>query len=153
MGLPSNVYHIHAVTGVVGIGHRPGLMCGDLAAGFSGQSGRTTTFEALTPDAFAKLNEPMLGPAAAGVVGLYQVLSQATDNLISEDTSAQNLLGLQPRSVQQWLAEVPGDRDGGHHHFSIDEVEHEFDGALLDTLQYYSDASFRLGAFRCGHRH
>lgn len=96
----------HAVTGVVGIGHRPGLKGAALAAGFSGQSGRSITFEALTPDAFGKLIEPMLGPATAGVVGLYQALSQATDNVISEDTSAQNLLGLQPRSVQQWLAEV-----------------------------------------------
>lgn len=96
----------HAATGVVGIGHRPGLMGADLAAGFSAQSGRTIAFEALTPGAFGKLIEPMLGPAAAGVVGLYQALSQATDNVISEDTSAQNLLGLKPRSVQQWLAEV-----------------------------------------------
>lgn len=52
------------------------------------------------------LIEPMLGPASAGVVGLYHALSHVTDNVISEDTSAQALLGIQPRSVQQWLAEV-----------------------------------------------
>ena len=90
---------------VVGIGHLPGLKGADLAAGFSAKFGHTITFEALTPDAFGKLIEPMLGPATAGVVDLYQALSQATDNVISEDTSAQNLLGMQPRSVQQWLAE------------------------------------------------
>lgn len=94
------------VTGVVGVGHLPGLKGGDIAAGFSKQFGRTITFEALTPDAFGKLIEPMIGPATAGVVGLYQALSQAPDNVISEDTSAQNLLDLQPRSVQQWLAEM-----------------------------------------------
>ena len=96
----------HTVTGVVGIGHLPGLKGADLAAGFSAKFGHTITFEALTPDAFGKLIEPMLGPATAGVVDLYQALSQATDNVISEDTSAQNLLGMQPRSVQQWLAEA-----------------------------------------------
>lgn len=96
----------HTVSGVVGIGHRPGLKGADLAAGFSKQFGRTITFEALSPEGFGKLIEPMLGPATAGVIGLYQALSQATDNVISEDTSAQNLLSLQPRSVQQWLADV-----------------------------------------------
>lgn len=41
--------------------------------------------EALTPDAFGKLIEPMLDPATA---------------------SAQTLIGLQPRSVEQWLPEM-----------------------------------------------
>ncbi|MCX5581661.1 NmrA family NAD(P)-binding protein [Kaistia terrae] len=98
----------HSVTGVVGVGHRPGLRGADLAAGFSEQFGRTVTFEALTPDAFGKLIEPMLGPATVGVVGLYQALSGAADNVIADDTSAQHLLGLEPRSVRQWLAEMLG---------------------------------------------
>jgi len=48
----------------------------------------------------------LFGPAAAGVVGLYQALAQAPDNLIAQDTSAQRLLGITPRSVSQWLADV-----------------------------------------------
>ncbi|EPD8213126.1 SDR family oxidoreductase [Yersinia enterocolitica] len=98
----------HSVTGVVGVGHLPGLRGADLAVGFSEQFGRTVTFEALTPDSFGKLIEPMLGPATVSVVGLYQILSQATDNVIDGETSAQHRLGLEPRSVRQWLVEMLG---------------------------------------------
>nr|WP_051112876.1 hypothetical protein [Mesorhizobium loti] len=83
-----------SVTGVVGVGQLPGLRGADLAAGFSEQFGRTISFDALTPEAFGKLIEPMFGPAAANVVGFYQALSQVPDNVIAEVTSAQRLLGL-----------------------------------------------------------
>lgn len=96
----------HSVTDVVGVGQLPGLKGADLAAGFSEQFSRPATFVALTPEGFGKLIEPMFGPAAAGVVSLYQALSQAPDSVIAEDTSAQRLLGLTPRSVKQWLAEA-----------------------------------------------
>ncbi|RWM92877.1 MAG: hydroxylase [Mesorhizobium sp.] len=95
-----------SVTGVVGVGQLPGLKGADLAAGFSEQFGRAISFEALTPQAFGQLIEPMFGPAAAGVVGVYQAFSHAADNVIAEDTSAQRLLGITPRSVRQWLAET-----------------------------------------------
>jgi uncharacterized protein YbjT (DUF2867 family) len=95
-----------SVTGVVGVGQLPGLKGADLAAGFSEQFGRTITFEALTPEQFGELITPMFGPAAAGVVGLYQALSQAPANVIGDETSAQKLLGLTPRSVTQWLGET-----------------------------------------------
>ena len=83
-----------SVTGVVGVGQLPGLRGADLAAGFSEQFGRTISFDALTPEAFGKLIEPMFGPVAANVVGFYQALSQVPDNVIAEVTSAQRLLGL-----------------------------------------------------------
>lgn len=92
-----------SVSGVVGVGQLPGLLGADLAEGFSKQFGRPVAFETLAPDDFGKLIEPMLGPAAGAVVGLYHALSQATDNVIATETSAQSLLGLAPRSVQQWL--------------------------------------------------
>lgn len=95
-----------SVTGVVGVGQLPGLKGADLAAGFSAQFGGTISFDALTPEAFGKLIEPMFGPAAANVVGFYQALSQVPDNVISEDTSAQRLLGLTPRSIKDWLADM-----------------------------------------------
>jgi len=95
-----------SVTGVVGVGQLPGLKGADLAAGFAQHFGRPVSFESLTPDAFGELITPMLGPAAAGVVGFYQALAQAPANVIAENTSAQRLLGLTPRSVQQWLTEI-----------------------------------------------
>ncbi|WP_066721915.1 MULTISPECIES: NmrA family NAD(P)-binding protein [Hyphomicrobiales] len=97
-----------SVTGIVGVGQLPGLKGTDLAAGFSAKFGRPIDFEALTPEQFGELINPMFGPAAAGVAGLYQALSQAPANVIAEDTSAQKLLGLTPRSVKQWLAETLG---------------------------------------------
>lgn len=97
-----------AVTGVIGVGQLPGFLGADLAAGFSEHFDRPVRFEALTPERFGELITPMFGPAAAGVVGLYQALSQAPANTIAEDTSAQKLLGLNPRGVKQWLAEWLG---------------------------------------------
>lgn len=95
-----------SVTGIVGVGQLPGLKGADLATGFSDKFGRAITFEALTPQKFGELITPMFGPAAAGVVGLYQALSQAPANVIAGDTSAQRLLGLTPRGVKQWLTET-----------------------------------------------
>lgn len=92
------------LSGVVGIGHLPGLLGADLAAGFSKHFGRDVTFEALTPDAFGQLIEPFFGPAFAGVVGFYKAHWQAPANTIEPKTSAQTLLGLEPEDVQTWLA-------------------------------------------------
>ena len=96
----------HTVSGVVGIGHLPGLKGEDLAAGFTARFGAPVRFEALDPEAFGALIEPMIGPATAAVVGLYQALSQSPDNAIRQDTSAQQRLGLQPRTVAAWLKDV-----------------------------------------------
>jgi uncharacterized protein YbjT (DUF2867 family) len=95
-----------SVTGVVGVGQLPGLKGADLAAGFAEHLGRTVGFETVTPQAFGKSIEPIVGPAAAaGVADFYQALLQASANVIAEGTSAQRLLGITPRSVRQWLAE------------------------------------------------
>lgn len=96
----------HAVTGVVGIGSLPGLKGDDLAAGFSEQFGKTIRYEAITPDAFGALIEPIIGAGTPGVVGFYQALSQASGNVIAEGASAQSQLNLQPRSVKAWLGEM-----------------------------------------------
>ena len=96
----------HSVTGVVGVGQLPGLQGKDLADGCAAQVGRPVAFEAATPEAFGALLKPMFGPAADAVVGLYQALARVPANVINERTSAQRLLGLTPRTVSQWLAEV-----------------------------------------------
>ena len=92
------------LTGVVGIGHLPGLLGADLAAGFSQHFGRDVRFEALTPEEFGDLIEPFFGPAFAGVVGFYKAHWQAPANTIEPKTSAQTLLGIEPDNVQTWLA-------------------------------------------------
>lgn len=92
-----------SLSGIIGIGHQPGLTGADLAEGFSQQWGRDIQYQALEPDAFGDLIEPMIGPATASVVGLYKALASAPDNVIRPETSAQKVLGLQPISIQQWL--------------------------------------------------
>lgn len=96
------------LTGVVGVGHLPGLLGADLAAGFSKHFGRNVTFEAQTPEAFGDLIEPFFGPAFAGVVAFYQAHWQAPANTIDARTSAQTLLGLEPDDVKTWLANTLG---------------------------------------------
>ncbi|MCV4274908.1 hypothetical protein OH710_19890 [Pseudomonas capsici] len=96
----------HGVTGVVGVGQLPGLVGADLAAAFATHLGGPVSFEAATPEDFGDLLRPMFGPAADPVVELYRALAQAKANVIDERTSAQRLLGLKPRTVDQWLAEI-----------------------------------------------
>lgn len=96
----------HSVEGVVGVGHLPGLQGQDLADGFAAQWRRKVVFEAITPEAFGALLRPMFGAAADAVVDLYKALAKVSANLIDERTSAQRLLGITPRSVQAWLAEL-----------------------------------------------
>ena len=86
-------------TGTVAVGHRPGLTGPDLAAAFSSRLGREVRFEGVTPEAFGELITPLFGPAAAPVVELYQVLN-------TQDGSAQELLGLRPRPIEQWLEDL-----------------------------------------------
>ncbi|WP_426128402.1 NAD(P)H-binding protein [Pararhizobium sp. PWRC1-1] len=96
----------HTVTGIVGVGHLPGMKGAALANGFSARFNRPVQFEEQSPEEFRKLLEPMFGPAAANVAAFYQALSTLEENVIAEETSAQRLLGLAPRSVEQWLDDV-----------------------------------------------
>lgn len=96
----------HTVTGIVGVGHLPGMKGAALAEGFSARFNRPVQFEAQSPDEFRTLLEPMFGPAAANVAAFYQALSKLDENVIVEETSAQRLLGLVPRSVEKWLDDV-----------------------------------------------
>ena len=95
-----------SVSGTVAVGHRPGLTGADLAAAFSNHLGREVHFEAITPEAFGELITPLFGPAAAPVVELYRALNAQDGCTIAEDGSAQELLGLRPRPVEQWLKDL-----------------------------------------------
>ena len=93
-------------TGTVGVGHLLGLTGPDLATAFSSRLGREVRFEAITPETFGELITPLFGPAAAPVVELYRALNAQDGNTIDEDSSAQGLLGLRPRSIGQWLKDL-----------------------------------------------
>ena len=79
----------------------------DVAAGFSTHLGTSVAFEAQTPDAFGASIIPLFGEAGATpVVDSYRWRATQADEVIDADTSAQQRLGLTPRSVAQWLSDV-----------------------------------------------
>ncbi|AXK44849.1 NmrA family NAD(P)-binding protein [Brachybacterium saurashtrense] len=97
----------HTVTGVVSIGALPGLVGEDLAAGFSRYLGETVRFESITPAQYGELITPLFGEgAAAPVVASYEHRRKQPGEVIPEERSAQTLLGLAPRSVEQWLRDL-----------------------------------------------
>lgn len=96
-----------SVTGVVGVGASPGITGTELAAGFARYLNRPVSFSSLAPEAFGEMIAPLFGAgAAAGVVAGYQAQALASANAIAHATSAQQLLGLAPRTLPQWLAEI-----------------------------------------------
>lgn len=95
-----------AVSGTVGVGHLPGLTGPELAGAFASAWGRDVRFDAITPDAFGELITPMFGPAAALVVDLYRALNTQDRFVLPAESSAQQLLGLTPRPVAAWVAEL-----------------------------------------------
>lgn len=95
------------VVGSVSVGALPGLVGADLAEGFSRYLDRPVGFESQTPDEFSALITPMFGSAAAEpVVDSYRHRLAKADELISQDRSAQAVLGLEPLSVEQWLRAI-----------------------------------------------
>ncbi|MDF0606543.1 NAD(P)H-binding protein [Neisseriaceae bacterium TC5R-5] len=94
------------ITGIVGVGHVPGILGSELAAGFSKYFGRSVTFEEMEPQKFGKLLQPLLGPATGAVTGFYQAMWQIRSNTLSPATSAQQLLDVTPRNVERWLTEI-----------------------------------------------
>lgn len=96
-----------SVTGVVTVGALPGLVGSDLAQAFSSHIGREVRFHAQTPDEFGEMIIPIFGAAGIEpVVESYRWRATLEDELIDETRSAQTLLGLAPRSVEQWLRDV-----------------------------------------------
>ena len=96
-----------SVTGVVGVGQLPGITGVGLAKSFAQHFGREVAFEGMTPEAFGETLAPWIGAdAAAGVVAGYQAKARTSGSAIVQETRAQRLLGLTPRSVLQWLAEM-----------------------------------------------
>lgn len=97
----------HTVTGTVTAGALPPLLGADLAEGFAQYLGKPVAFESLDPEAFGELIIPQFGAdAARPVVDSYHARMNQADEVIDEARSAQTLLGMKPRSVEQWLRDL-----------------------------------------------
>lgn len=96
-----------SVTGIVGVGQLPAITGNALAEAFSHHFGRTVAFDSLTPEEFGKRLATLFGEiAAAEVVENYKAKALTRDSAIAPETSAQKLLGITPRTVEQWLSEI-----------------------------------------------
>ena len=95
------------VTGVVSVGQYPAITGPDLAKAFGAHFGKDVVFEPITPEELRTSLAPLMGEgAAADVAGAYQAMSTMPGRSISPETSAQKLLGVTPRTIDQWLADV-----------------------------------------------
>jgi uncharacterized protein YbjT (DUF2867 family) len=96
-----------AVTGVVEIGQLPAVTGNELAKSFANHLGRKVRYNSLTPEDFGKRLAVLFGEAvAAEVVAGYKAKALTKDSAIDEKISAQQLLGIKPRTVEQWLVDI-----------------------------------------------
>lgn len=95
------------VQGVVTAGALPALLGDDLAGSFSAHLNKPVVFESQNPDDYGKLITPLFGAAGVEpVVASYHARWSMPDERIDESRSAQKLLGVTPRSVEQWLHDM-----------------------------------------------
>ncbi len=95
------------VTGVVSVGQYPAITGPDLAEAFGTRFGRDVVFEPITPEEMRTSIAPLVGEGAAvDIAGAYQAMSTMPGRSIAPETSAQKLLGITPRTTNQWLADI-----------------------------------------------
>jgi uncharacterized protein YbjT (DUF2867 family) len=95
------------VTGVVSVGQYPAITGPDLAEAFGTRLGRDVIFEPITPEEFRTSVAPLIGEgAAADIAGAYQAMSSMSGRSITPESSAHKLLGITPRTTDQWLADI-----------------------------------------------
>lgn len=96
-----------SVTGVVEIGQLPAVTGDELATAFANHFKRAVKFNSLTPEDFGKRLAVLFGEAAAaGVVEGYKAKALTKDSAIDVNLSAQRLLSIKPRTVEQWLVDI-----------------------------------------------
>lgn len=96
-----------AITGVVEIGQLPAVTGDELAKSFANHLGREVRYNSLTPEDFGKRLAVLFGEAiAAEVVAGYKAKALTKDSAIDVKISAQQLLGINPRTVEQWLVDI-----------------------------------------------
>lgn len=96
-----------SISGIVEVGQLPAITGNELAEAFSAHLGSTVAFNSLTPDAFGERIAVLFGEAAAAEVAEgYKAKALRQNSAIDPHHSAQQLLGIKPRTVEQWLAQM-----------------------------------------------
>lgn len=96
-----------SVTGIVEVGQLPAVTGDELAKSFANHLGREVNYQSLTPEDFGKRLAALFGEAAAAeVVSGYKAKALTKDSAIDAGLSAQQLLGIRPRTVAQWLVDI-----------------------------------------------
>lgn len=96
-----------SVTGVVEIGQLPAVTGDELAKSFANHFRGEVSYNSLTPEDFGKRLAVLFGEAvAADVVEGYKAKALTKDSAIDVKISAQQLLGIHPRTVAQWLVDI-----------------------------------------------
>jgi uncharacterized protein YbjT (DUF2867 family) len=95
------------INGKVGVGALPGLVGADLAHEFSSHFGTEIRYESMTPEEFGVLLLPLFGEVGSRpVVAAYEHRRHEAADVILPEHSAQQLLGLTPRSASSWLKDL-----------------------------------------------
>ncbi|MDI6024088.1 NAD(P)H-binding protein [Leucobacter sp. UT-8R-CII-1-4] len=95
------------VTGIVTAGALPALLGRNLAEGFARYLDRPVEFESQDPEAYGQQIIPIFGAdAGRPVIDSYHARWAMPGEVIDEERSAQKLLGIRPRPVEQWLREI-----------------------------------------------
>lgn len=95
------------ITGVVSVGQFPAITGPDLAEAFGARFGKDVAFEPITPEQFRGSVAPLIGEGpAVDVAAFYAAMSTLPGRSITVENSAQKLLGIQPRTTGQWLADI-----------------------------------------------
>ncbi|MDI3406429.1 NmrA family NAD(P)-binding protein [Streptomyces cavernicola] len=95
------------VSGEVSVGQYPALIGPELASAFGAHFGKEVVFEPITPEEMRASVAPVIGEGpAADVAGLYQAMSALPHRSIVPESSAQELLGVTPRTTGRWLKDM-----------------------------------------------
>lgn len=92
------------INGIINIGQFPPLTGNDLAKEFSTYLKKDIKYKEISPDDFGLMLKPLIGEKNSTVVSqLYKGFAKERHHSFDYNTSAQHILGLTPKSIQNWL--------------------------------------------------
>ncbi len=95
------------VSGVVGVGQYPAITGAELAEAFGGRLGREVTYEVAASEDYFGALVPFLGEGpAADLAESYRAMALLPGRVIAPERSAQKLLGVTPRTANEWLGDM-----------------------------------------------